>query len=129
MLLVDHVDLNVGSLETSVPFYDLLLPWFGLKKVLTSDDVVGYTDGHFALYLIPCDTARKFQSHRVGLNHLAFKAESREKVDALHAFLKEHNVDVLAAPREATGHAEGYYSFFFRDPNRIRLEYAFCPRR
>ncbi len=129
MLLVDHFDLNVSSLGTAVPFYDQLLPWLGLKKVLNSDDVVGYSDGRFALYLIPVDSTRRFRSHAIGLNHLAFQAESREKVDALHAFLLERGLDVLSPPREASGYPEGYYSFFFRDPDRIRLEYAYCPRR
>lgn len=129
MLLVDHLDLNVSSLDKAVPFYDRLLSWLGLHKGLNSDDVVGYTDGQFALYLIPVDSERRFRPHEVGLNHVAFRAPSREKVDALHAFLIDSGYDVLSPPREAIGYPEGYYSFFFRDPDRIRLEYAYCPRR
>jgi catechol 2,3-dioxygenase-like lactoylglutathione lyase family enzyme len=129
MLQVDHIDLNVSDLRQAEKFYDFLAPRLGLHKVLHSDDLVGYSDGGFGLYLMPSDQERKFAPHAVGLNHLAFRAGSREEVDALHTFLLENEADVLRPPRESPEYPEGYYSFFFRDPDRIRFEYAYCPRR
>jgi catechol 2,3-dioxygenase-like lactoylglutathione lyase family enzyme len=129
MLQVDHLDLNVSDLRNSEKFYDLIGPQLGLRKTLSSDDLIAYTDGFFGLYLVPSDMNRKFAPHGVGLNHLCFRADSREKVTAFFEFLTLHECDVLKAPRESSQYPEGYFSFFFRDPDRIRLEYAFCPRR
>jgi len=129
MLAVDHLDLNVTSLARAEKFYDVLAPALGLAKTLRTDDVIVYSDGGFGLYLIPNDSDVRFKPDLVGLNHLAFKAASRAEVDRLHQVLTAAGLDVAAPPRESTDYPDGYYAFFFRDPDGIPLEYAWCPRR
>jgi catechol 2,3-dioxygenase-like lactoylglutathione lyase family enzyme len=128
MVQIDHLDLNVAQLRRSEKFYDKLGEKLGFKKQLSSEDMVAYTDGRFGLYLLPSDAGHKFKPNNVGLNHLAFKAESRGEVDAFFAFLKAEGW-AEEPPRESVEYPEGYYSVFFRDPDHILLELAWCPRR
>ena len=61
-----------------------------------------------------------------GLDHLCFRARSREDVDAVHAFLVQIGADIVRAPEEGPW-APGYYSCSFRDPEGIRLEVNHVP--
>lgn len=62
-----------------------------------------------------------------GLHHLAWNAESRADVDALHALLLRIGADVLDPPAEYSHYGEGYYAVFFADPDGLKLEYVFKP--
>jgi catechol 2,3-dioxygenase-like lactoylglutathione lyase family enzyme len=63
-----------------------------------------------------------------GLDHLCFRARSREDVDAAHALLVEIGADIVRAPEDGPW-APGYYSTSFRDPEGIRLEINHVPGR
>jgi predicted lactoylglutathione lyase len=60
------------------------------------------------------------------MDHLCFRARSREDVDALYSFLCEIGADIVRAPEEGPW-APGYYSLSFRDPEGIRLEVNHVP--
>ena len=51
-----------------------------------------------------------------GLHHLAFHAESRADVHALHALLLQIGATVLDAPTEYPQYGAGYYAVFFGGP-------------
>jgi predicted lactoylglutathione lyase len=59
------------------------------------------------------------------MHHLAFDAESREDVDALHALLVKIGAQVLDAPADYPQYGSGYYAVFFADPDGLKLEYVF----
>src|SRR5438105_7170411 len=61
-----------------------------------------------------------------GLDHLCFRARSREDVDAVYSFLREIGADIVRAPEQGPW-APGYYSLSFRDPEGIRLELNHVP--
>ena len=89
----------------------------------------------------PCRTARTVTSpscrsrratwartcHRcgVGLNHLAFRAESRAAFDALRAWCRKKKIPMLSDERYpfATGGTD-YYALFVEDPDRIKVEFV-----
>ena len=81
-------------------------------------------------YLTFVQREKRFESlsyHRcsVGLNHLAFKVDSKEIVDAL----RNHCVDngIVCLYEEQYPFANGgtdYYALFIEDPDRIKVEFV-----
>lgn len=70
-----------------------------------------------------------FHRKNTGVNHMAFKVNSREDVDKFYGeFLKDRNMGTLyGSPKEFPEYAKGYYAVFFEDPDRIKLEVLFMP--
>ena len=61
----------------------------------------------------------------VGLNHIAFEVESKEKVDDIYELVKNLNIKITRPPQTYPEYTDNYYAFFFRDPDNIPLEVAF----
>jgi catechol 2,3-dioxygenase-like lactoylglutathione lyase family enzyme len=61
----------------------------------------------------------------VGLNHLAFRVESRAAVDALRAWCRKKKIPMLSDERYpfATGGTD-CYALFVEDPDRIKVEFV-----
>jgi catechol 2,3-dioxygenase-like lactoylglutathione lyase family enzyme len=69
----------------------------------------------------PPDTvAEGYYRRRVGLNHLAFHASSREQVDSVTQLLRERGARILYEDRHP--HAGGGHAVFFEDPDGIKVE-------
>ncbi|MBC2900988.1 VOC family protein [Streptomyces cupreus] len=122
-LRTGHVGLNVTDLNRSLAFY---------RDVLGFDLLVeGKEDGRrFALMGEGATLALAlwqqadgmYDKARPGLHHLAFQADSIERVRAYETSLREYGVEF--AYDGVVAHAEGADSggIFFFDPDGIRLE-------
>ncbi len=126
---VAHIQLTVNDLQRALPFYEQVLAFMGMKAVVKNPEFLYMIGGRTAVAVTRSssengDTA--FDQRRIGLHHICFRARSREDVDALYAFLREHDVKIVRAP-EAGPWAPGYYSVLFEDPEGIRLEVNFVP--
>lgn len=128
-----HIDLNVTDLEASRRVYGLVLEYLGYVLVKDKD---GYewdlrVEGRGAsLGLRQCEPALAGHIHRryaPGLHHLAWRAESREDVDRLHALLVENDIKVLDPPAHYPEYWGDYYAVFFEDPDGMKLELAHTP--
>ncbi len=60
------------------------------------------------------------------MHHLAFRAQSREEVDRLHALLRRMDATILDPP--GVYYPPDYYAVFFADPDGLKLELVFNPR-
>jgi catechol 2,3-dioxygenase-like lactoylglutathione lyase family enzyme len=126
---VAHIVLRVSRFEACVEFYDALMPRLGLQAVLRSDAFVYYVGGRTAVGIRRSEPQLARHAHEElapGIDHLCFRARSREDVDELHPFLQEISADLVRAPEEGPW-APGYYSLSFRDPEGIRLEVNHVP--
>lgn len=126
---VAHVFLTVGDFAACRPFYDRLLTFLGLTKVIDAEQMLYYVGGRTAVGVVPAEEKYKderFAQYRSGLHHVCFRARTREDVDAVHAFLVEHGATIVHAPEEGPW-APGYYSVLFEDPDGIRLEINYVP--
>ena len=122
-----HIGINVTDLDRSLGFYGDVLGF----DVIGSGDADGRRyaflgqDGKLAVTLWQ-QAEGGYDAHRAGLHHLAFEAESIEKVREAEAVLKARGVtfayDGVVAHRE--GAASG--GIFFHDPDGTRLE-IFAP--
>lgn len=94
--------------------------------------MIGYSDGEISFWITRADpklARRPFHRKAPGLNHLAFRARSKKQVMEFYKkFLIRYKVKVLySGPKEYPEYGKGYYSVFFEDPDRLKIEYAYVP--
>jgi catechol 2,3-dioxygenase-like lactoylglutathione lyase family enzyme len=97
--------------------------------VLHSDQFVYYVGGRTALGIRPAEPEHADVSHietAPGIDHLCFRARSREDVDAVYTQVEGIGAEIVRAPEEGPW-APGYYSTSFLDPEGIRLEVNYVP--
>ncbi|MFO1240365.1 MAG: VOC family protein [Sphingomonadaceae bacterium] len=124
-----HIDLNVTNLKAARHVYGILLEFLGYQMVKDDDQGCEWDfadiDGRVSVGLRLADPQWVNHLHRryaPGLHHLAWRAESREHVDAFHQILISSGVPVLDAPAEYPEYSQSYYAIFFEDPDGIKLE-------
>jgi catechol 2,3-dioxygenase-like lactoylglutathione lyase family enzyme len=126
---VAHVILRVNRMAECTAFYDELMPFLGLRAVIHSDQFVYYVGGRTAIGIRPPEPEHAGADHvelGPGIDHLCFRARSREDVEAVHSLVQGLGVEIVRAPEDGPW-APGYYSTSFRDPEGIRLEVNHVP--
>ncbi len=132
---VHHVDLTVSDPAASRPFYEALLGFMGY--IVCDTYAYGFdmdlrAEGRLVasigiLKARGDNSARAHDRYSPGLHHIAWNAESREDVDAMHALLQRIGAGVLDPPADYPQYGPGYYAVFFADPDGLKLEYVFKP--
>lgn len=126
---IAHVALTVSEWDKCRPFYESLLSFVGLQRVSGGEDHIYYVGGRTAVGVGRCEESYaglRFVQGGVGLHHLCFRCKSRDDVDSIFAFLKEHAAKIVHGPEEGPW-APGYYSILCEDPAGIRLEFNHVP--
>lgn len=130
MTRVSHIELYVSDYKTSIRFYDIVLAEIGFKRLNCCKNFTAYSDGFLKIVLGPTDDEyikAGYHRKRTGLNHLAFYANSRNEVDSfVENVLKKHEIAILY--EQGAFGDDDYYSVFFEDPDRIKLELVYAPR-
>jgi glyoxylase I family protein len=133
---VDHVDLVVGSIERSLPFYrDLLGPlgWRWVHEVQGErGEMIHYLfrpdgRGSIGLRARQSEGAPPHDRYAVGVHHVAIDAGSRRAVDRAARWARERGVEIESGPQEYA-YSPGYYALFLHDPDGIKLELMTRPR-
>ena len=115
-------------------FYELVLGHLGYRQHHIDEGrsrwTLEYADGAlFEIEVRPpavSSTSDRHARYEPGIDHLAFHADSRSDVDALHQKLVAARYPVAEPPREYD-YARGYYAVAFDDPSGIRLEVVHDP--
>ncbi|BCB04057.1 VOC family protein [Bacillus sp. KH172YL63] len=128
--LLHHVEIYVSNLEKSTSFWSWFLKDLGYESFQKWDQ--GYSWKLGDTYLVFVQTEEQhldvpYHRCRTGLNHLAFHAASRERVDEMTDKLKEKNVKILYEDKHPFAGGENYYAVFFEDPDRIKVEFVAPP--
>ena len=126
-LHLGHIGLNVTDLDRSLAFYRDVL---GLALLTEGKDddrryaFLGDGTGDHPVLTLWQQAQGPYDNDRAGLHHLAFAADSIERVqryeEALRAYGTEFAYEGVVAHRE--GGASG--GIFFHDPDGTRLEIA-----
>lgn len=127
-----HVDIVASDLKKSGPFYDAFLGWLGYQRIMYEKEEAGWGLEDCSVWVGQCK--EKFAEHRyhrkhVGVNHIAFRADSKGTVDRFYKeYLLPKKIPALyGGPKEHPEYSKGYYSVYFEDPDRIKLELAYVP--
>ncbi|MCM3477662.1 VOC family protein [Caldifermentibacillus hisashii] len=123
--LLHHVEINVADLNRSIAFWGWFLEELGYTPFQEWEN--GKSWKLADTYLVFVQTEERFldvpyHRSRVGLNHLAFYAESREHVDNITRKLKEKGIKILYEDRHPFAGGKEHYAVFFEDPDRIKVE-------
>ncbi len=123
--LIHHIELYVSNLKKSNEFWGWLLEELGYKLYQDWDKGKSWKLGD--TYIVFVQTEERFldipyHRSRVGLNHLAFHASSRDQVECLTEQLKSRGVSMLYMDKHPYAGGENYYAVFFEDPDRIKVE-------
>lgn len=123
--LLHHIEIYVSDLNRSVEFWGWLLEELGYSTFQKWDSGQSWKLG--ATYIVFVQTEEKFLDvpyHRcgVGLNHLAFYADSRSHVDEITNRLKDKGITILYTKQHPFAGGDNYYAVFFEDPDRIKVE-------
>jgi catechol 2,3-dioxygenase-like lactoylglutathione lyase family enzyme len=95
---VQHVEINVSNFEKSKSFYQDFLEWLGYKQIVSGKDFAGWANGETKIFVTYLEHYKDSGFHRrhVGLNHIAFQAESKADVDRFHReFLVPRSIKIL----------------------------------
>ena len=124
--MLHHVELYVRDVDRSRAFWTPFMDLLGYTEDRWSQGVnyrLGELDPYVSLVQAPDDHLEAgFHRRRVGLNHLAFRAESRAQVDDVRRWAMAAGVPLLYDDRYPFATAPGYYAVFCEDPDRIKLE-------
>ena len=93
-------------------------PWSGGMNYVRGND-----ETYFCLLPAPREHASLgYHRKRIGLNHLAFRASSREQVDEITTWIKSNGYTLLYEDRHPFAGGPSYYALFCEDPDRFKLE-------
>ncbi|MCG8397745.1 VOC family protein [Bacillus atrophaeus] len=119
-----HIELYVSDLEASKRFWGWFLGELGYEPFQKWDSGISWKKDDFYLVFVQTEERfleQRFHRRRIGLNHLAFHAESREQVDMMTEKLLERGYHVLYRDRHP--YAGGaHYAVYAEDPDRIKVE-------
>ena len=120
-LKVDHIVISVKDLKRSTKFYSQFL---GKAKVGKWDAFWQVGDTKLFLTSAYKKSAKLFDKHNYGLNHIAFGVKNIKELKAMEFKLRKSRI-------KSSGIAKGKYSttdmIWFDDPDGIRLEFYLRP--
>lgn len=123
--MLHHVEIFVSNLNKSVEFWNWLLTELGYEQYQKWD--LGISWKYQETYLVFVQAEERFldvpyHRCRVGLNHLAFHARSREHVDDITEQLIKKEIPILYREKHPYAGGPDYYAVYFEDPDRIKVE-------
>jgi catechol 2,3-dioxygenase-like lactoylglutathione lyase family enzyme len=126
--MIHHVEINVSNLQRTTDFWGWLLGEFGYVVFQQWEHGISWRFGE--TYFVFVQTEQPYLDivyHRkgTGLNHLAFRARSRDQVDEISVQLATRGYPILYGDRHPYAGGEGHYAVFFEDPDRIKVEVAY----
>lgn len=115
---LDHIVLLVGSLERSLPYYEVLLSAIGFEK--NRDHVWGNGEGIYFDFKEATEVDHGYRRYGVGLNHLGFTAPSKEAVEAVAETMRAQGFEVPTLQRLGNS-----WALFMKDPDGMRFEITY----
>ena len=123
--LLHHIEIYVSDLNRTSKFWGWFLEELGYHTFQKWD--LGQSWKMEDTYIVFVQAEERFldvpyHRCRVGLNHLAFHADSRQQVDNMTEKLKDKGITVLYTDQHPFAGGDNYYAVYFEDPDRIKVE-------
>lgn len=124
--LLHHVELYRSDLAAAVDFWGWLLGELGYEVHQDWDGGRSWKLGATYLVLAAADGEYRdepYHRREPGLNHLAFHAASRERVDELADAVRSRDDATLLYPdRHPYAGGDDHYALYCEDPERVKVE-------
>ncbi|MEZ3114836.1 VOC family protein [Halobaculum sp. MBLA0147] len=119
---IHHLELATDDLGTAVPFWEWFLGELGYDRKDDWEDGRSWTCGTtYVVVKRASDGEHPFERGTPGLDHVAFHAESRRRVDEITAGVRDRNDAELLFP-DRHPYAGGYYALYCEGPDGVKLE-------
>lgn len=120
-----HVEIYVSNLQHSTRFWGWFLTELGFEPFQEWEQ--GRSWELNGMYLVFVQTKSEhlsipYHRSRVGLNHLAFHADSTHQVDEMTQEIRARGMKILYEDRHPFAGGEDHYAVYFEDPDRIKVE-------
>lgn len=124
--LLHHIEIYVSDLNKTANFWGWLLEELGYTFYQKWDS--GQSWNLDDTYIVFVQVENRFSDityHRcrVGLNHLAFHANSRQNVDEITEKLVEKGLNILYQNHHPYAGGDNHYAVYFEDPDRIKVDW------
>jgi catechol 2,3-dioxygenase-like lactoylglutathione lyase family enzyme len=125
--LIHHIEIYVSDLKSSIDFWGWFLEELGYSLFQKWESGQSWKIGD--TYIVFVQTEERFldipyHRCRVGLNHLAFHASSRQQVDNMTNKLKGKGIRILYTNNHPFEGGTEHYAVYFEDPDRIKVEFV-----
>lgn len=117
-----HIEINVKNFQESINFWEWFLKELGYSNFQEWDKGKSYKKDKTYIVFVETKEKSKFTGKSVGLNHVAFHADSREFVDKMTNEIREKGLKVLYEDEHPFAGGKDYYALYFEDPNGIKVE-------
>ncbi len=95
--VIHHLGIGLHNPKAAEPLFDaVLVAYLGMEKEEVQEAVAGWKGRGTRIYLYPV----KQGTPPGGLQHLAFTARNRRKVEGFPAWARAHNMEILGPPRD-----------------------------
>jgi catechol 2,3-dioxygenase-like lactoylglutathione lyase family enzyme len=120
-----HIELYVSNLKRSIDFWGWFLDELGYEPFQEWESGRSWRMGEMYMVFVQAETRFldiPYHRGRVGLNHLAFHAASRQQVDEIARKLRGRGVTILYADKHPFAGGKDHYALYFEDPDRMKVE-------
>lgn len=122
---IHHIEFYVSDLAKSSELWGWFLGELGYEPYQKWERGISWKLG--PAYLVLVQAQEKFldvpyHRARVGMNHIAFHAESRQQVDDITLKLKERGVRILYEDRHPHAGGNEVYALYFEEFDGMKVE-------
>ncbi len=100
--MIDHIGLNVPNLEAAKSYYDVMMPSLGYEPFFATDEEFSYRPAGqkpgTTVFFYAAPLKSEYVRKHVGLEHLAFRARTRDQVDDACEGPRGRQQDPLQSP-------------------------------
>ncbi|QHZ47542.1 hypothetical protein M654_015195 [Bacillus sp. NSP9.1] len=123
--MIHHIELYVSNLDRSKRFWGWFLQELGYEAYQRWEGGISWKKERAYIVLVQAEERfieAGYHRRRVGLNHLAFQADSKAQVDDMTEQLMERGYRLLYEDRHPFAGGDGHYALYAEDPDRIKVE-------
>lgn len=123
--LIHHIEIYVSDLEQTIEFWNWFLNDLAYVVYQKWDNGQSWKLGESYIVFVQAEERFldvAYHRCRVGLNHLAFHARSRQHVDQITEKLIKKGVPILYPDTHPHAGGKDHYAVYFEDPDRIKVE-------